>query len=491
MSLSPEEFERLTNLLQARKDKGLETQQPSQTASPEQPGILNRIGTDLQQRGATVNKAFNSDQSFGSKALQLVGQGAGFAGDILTEGIKSASNESGLTDNVFKPAIQAAKPHAVDFLNTEFGQKGLEAVRGGADIYASFKQAHPEAAGNLEAVINVASILPPAKAAQIVGGAVKSGVNTVKSLTNTTKLVENASSLVKRVNNTDKDIAGAIGEVLQGKTKDIAKGLNAFKAIDTSGVKTYTDLSKQVDKSISNLSKVVDDELARDTTTTVLSELSTKLKTKSGNIVSTNYVDTALNHLKELYTKTGDVQGAGNIDELLSHATTQGLTKQEINDIARVYNSEFGSKAFSKVGDPLTSVNAQLYETVRKGVKGKAREGIGGSTAKEADQTVSALYNTKKLVQNNVDAVNKLQQKISERGAFEKAGYLLSKYADIATGGTIRGIVGGILPRGAGYKTMNALDLEKRLENNLKIIDRASKAKTDAEMTKILSELDK
>jgi len=47
----------------------------------------------------------------------------------------------------------------------------------------------------------------------------------------------------------------------------------------------------------------------------------------------------------------------------------------------------------------------------------------------------------------------------------------------------------GILPRGAGYKTMNALDLEQRLSSNLEIIKRAQGAKTPAEMEKILGEI--
>lgn len=159
------------------------------------PGLFSRISTDLQKRGENTNKAFEAKQPFFSKALQLVGQGAGFAGDILTEGIKSASNASGLTDNVIKPTLEAAKPTALDILHTEVGQMGLQAVKGGMDTYNSFKQAHPEAAGNLEAVINIASILPPVKATQVGTSLATTGAGIVKStIKDTSKKVANVTA---------------------------------------------------------------------------------------------------------------------------------------------------------------------------------------------------------------------------------------------------------------------------------------------------------
>jgi hypothetical protein len=66
----------------------------------------------------------------------------------------------------------------------------------------------------------------------------------------------------------------------------------------------------------------------------------------------------------------------------------------------------------------------------------------------------------------------------------------VTKYADLLTGGSIRGLVGGLLPRGAGYKVMNALDIEAGLEKNLKIIQDAIKAGNDADVVKILKKLE-
>lgn len=201
--LTPEELQIANRAKELGKSKeeamaGILKYRASQTSTlavaPEKPGFFSRIGTDLQKRGANVNQAFNRDQNFASKALQLVGQGAGFAGDILTEGIKSGSEVTGLTENVIKPTIEAAKPVALDILQTPIGQKGLEAVKGGVEMYNAFKQENPEAAGNLEAVINIASILPPAKASQVGASLATTGAGVIKSsVAGATKTAKNAT----------------------------------------------------------------------------------------------------------------------------------------------------------------------------------------------------------------------------------------------------------------------------------------------------------
>lgn len=454
-------------------------------------------GGGLQSRLSDVGfKTADTMQS----AIQGTGRYAGQS--PLTRGIAATAAgfnavPSGALAMAPEPVRETAK---VIGEGVSTGFKALTDLIGSNKQLQEWTQKHPEATSKLlefsQGTADLGSIagniLGAEGVSKTVGGAVNAGKIGVNA---TGKLVNNATTVVKgAVKDTlkapEKTLTNTVGEVLQGKPKDIALGVKALKEIDTTDVKTYADLGNKIDDSIKTLSERVDGELLRDTTKTPLSQLETTLKTKSGNTVKTNYVDTALKQMKELYEKTGDVKAAADVDELIATAVKEGLTKKEINDIARVYNTEFGTKAFGKTGEPLTSVNAQLYETVRKGIKGKAREGLGGAEAKAADEVISSLYNTKTLVQKNVEAVNKLQQKIAERGLMEKAGYYVSKYADILTGGTIRGLVGGLLPRGAGYKTLNALDLESRLQKNLEIIKRASEATDEATITKILSELE-
>lgn len=451
----------------------------------------------MQNRLADVGNNAASDIS-----NAITGQGNYAGQSPLTRGI-------GATKSAF-----LAVPEGAVAMAPEPIRKGVKAIgdvigsgfKALTGLIGSNKQLQDWTMKNPEATNKIMEIAQGVSDAGAISGTILGARGTVDTLGRTAQLtsqgygatsnlLKNSTSLVKDkagslMKSPEKNVVGAVGEVLQGKPDDIAQGIKAFKEIDTTDVKTYADLGNKIDESITTLSKKVDNELSQDLTKTPLSQLETTLKTKSGNTVKTNYVDTALKQMKELYEKTGDVKAAADIDELITTATKDGLTKQDINNIARVYNAEFGSKAFSSMGDPLTSVNAQLYETIRKGLKAKAREGIGGAEAKAADEAISSLYNTKTLVTKNIDAVNKLQQKIAERGLAEKAGYYLTKYADILTGGTIRGLVGGLLPRGAGYKTLNALDLEERLQTNLEIIKRAAEATDEAQINKILSELE-
>ena len=321
-------------------------------------------------------------------------------------------------------------------------------------------------------------------AAPIAGvGAIRAASLTSKALTSARPLTENLIAKTQTLIRPESSPVEAVGEVLQGKVRDVKHGLEAFKNIDITDIKTYADLEKKLTGSISSLSSKVDEALAADPTKIPLRQLTTKTTSSGGQEVGRNYVETSLRHLRELYKTTADDARAVEIDELLTRAQADGITRLEVNDISRLYNEEFGSKAFSKLGDPLTSVNAQMYENIRSGLKDIARQGMGGGEAKATDKIISSLYNTRSLISKNVEAVNKLNQRIAERGLFEKIGHGLATYGDILTGGSIRGFVGGLLPRGAGYKVLNALDLEERLQSNLNIINKALKSGSDVEIT--------
>lgn len=276
----------------------------------------------------------------------------------------------------------------------------------------------------------------------------------------------------------EKTLDEAISQVIQGKTKDVTAGKLTFSNIDTDGVKTFTELNDRINQAFPKFAGIVDSELAKDTTKYALSELAVKQTTQGGQQVSTDYVSKALKDLSELYDKTGDTLAKANIDEVIQKATAEGLTRKEVNDLSRIYGSEFADKAFSKIGDPLTSVNAQAFENTRVGLKDVARAGLGGDEARAADKVMSSFFNTQRLIQRNIEAVNKLQQKIDERGLLATIGHGIAKYGDLLTGGSIRAFIGGLLPRGAGYKVYNALDLEEVLARNLRTIETAL-TKTD------------
>lgn len=281
----------------------------------------------------------------------------------------------------------------------------------------------------------------------------------------------------------------ALGEIIQGKTKDLKPGQRALAAIDASDVKTYEDLASKLDDNVSFLSGKVDELLGKDKTLTPLAQLATETKSKSGKVVTSNYVQKAIQDLEELYAKTGDNVKAQNMRELLAQAETNGLSKLDVNQIAREYGKAY--KSFTKFGEQLTSVNSKMYENTRSGLKEVARRGLDGEAAKNLDGLISDTMHTRELIEKNMEAVNRLEQRAEKMGLGRILVTKAIRAIDISTLGATRAIRETLIQSNVGKKTMNALDIESKLQDNLKIIEKAIKANTPGKFEKALQELNK
>lgn len=425
-------------------------------------GLLPTIGETI---GASIGAA---GESFALPVNEAVNKAISFVGEYAPENIKQAA--------------------------TELAKKGIELSKPSIEAYNALpEEKKAQVKGLTDLISGITNLAIGSQAVKPIGGAVSATVETVPKVAG--KAVEKTAGVVKKGVETGqtlitpvKTVEQAVGQIAQGGTGALKPVEVALSSIDTSKVKTFKDLLNKIDESIPTIAKQVDEELLKDKGVYPLSELATQRLTKAGNTVTTNFVDRGLKQLSELYSTIGDDVAKADIDDLITKAETVGLTRKEVNDISRVYGQEFGAKAFSKLGEPLTSVNAQNFQNVREGLKEVARQGIGGEEAKVLDSKLSALYDTQKLIEKNVEAVNKIKQRISERGLLEKAGNIAAKTIDILSGGTIRGLVGGLLPRGAGYKVMNALDIETALRGNLDIIEKALKQESDDAFLKILKD---
>lgn len=448
-----------------------------------EPGYLSRVGSELKA-------SYQGLQKTTERGAELMGEGKAVEGAVMSGlGAPAAAVRA-----AFSPITAALSPLIESGLKAT-GVTENETVQNTLAGLDTWAKAHPDAAENLKNIFEIGSTVGVGKIATAVKPALERGVKTgvettmgaVKTGVDTSKRA--TAKIIKAVEPKPLAPTEAVGQVLQGKTGDIPAGVKGLSTLDTTGVKTYSELGTKIKDRIGELAKKVDEDLGVDQTKRALKDLTISGKTTSGKVVKMKPIDDALSQLDELYTKTGDKLSSANIKELAVKAKNEGLTDLEVNDIARVYGSEFKDKAFSKLGEPLTSVNAQMYENTRTSLKEIARRGIKGAEAKTADKQMSALYKTQALIQKNVEAVNKLQQRIQERGLLEKVGHSVSKYADVLTGGSIRGFVGGLLPRGAGYKVLNALDLEKALEKNLQIIQKAIKSGDDEELLKLIKSI--
>lgn len=458
-------------------------------------GDIGQAGTEI--KGAWKEMANKTDEAIGASAegkqglirtaLQAFGAGAGAFSSNLA--------------SIVKGGVKAILPQkAEDAVKEGIGAvaKPIMQTQAIKTLLDNYNALDGKTKRDVDSLLGISSL-----ALDLVGinegyQGIKTGVNVVKDTAKKTiklgsEIIEKAPEIIEKSSKIIKPQPTpiqAVGQITQGATQDIKPAVNALAQLDTSGVKTFKDLNSKISSKITELAKQVDIDLAKDTNKKLLNNLTLTAKSEAGTIVKSTPVKDALNQLEELYTKIGDKVSGTNIKELRVKAKTEGLTNLEINNLAKRYGQEFSQKAFSKLGDPLTSVNAQMYENTRSSLKDLARQGITGKEAQIADKAMSNLYNTQSLIKRNVEAVNKLKNKISERGLLEKAGYYVAKYADLVTGGTIRGFVGGILPRGAGYKIMNAIDIEKSLERNLKIIQEAIKSGNDERIIKLVKQLE-
>lgn len=431
-----------------------------------------QVGQQLMQRGKNIQQS----TSYQGPAAPLVrrvnapihtaGQLAGGVSDIVggaaKVGYKSLVNEDrqqGIKDLLYKGA------------NTSGGQMTLGGVQKVAEGYGKFKKAAPETAKLVEDAGNILSVIPIGKGSSVAG---RETLKVSRDVVNASKYVASqvddpAKQLLKAER--------AVGQIVQGKKKDIAPALRVLSSIDTKGAKTYADVRQAIDTNLGNLGKAMDEVLSKDTAPRLLQNLE-KVSDVGGVKVSTNYVKQALDHLGELYAGSNDAVQAQAIKNLVKKAETSGLTVKEINEIAKQYGSEFGQKAFSKLGEARTTVNAVAYENTRKGVKDTLRGLLPDETAKKLDKQISEHIQTQELVKRMEEATQKLLQRVNERGVVQQVGSVAGKVVDAVSLNSISGFLGGVLKQSnVGLKSMNALDLQAALRRNIEIIERAAKSK--------------
>jgi len=365
-------------------------------------------------------------------------------------------------------------------------QEGVQAILetdAGRKAFEEFSKLEP---GQREAVGNIAEGLLTGIGARAIGADVGA----------TQQAARRGAAAVSKKLFPVQNIDDIVGKVVQGTKADIPAAKKALSKIDLKGIKTFEEVGSALDNKVKELSSKVDDFLGKDAMPRKLSTLQKveEVTTTTGKVkkVKTNFVQKSIDQLEELYTKTDDAVNAARIKDLKQVAKKTGLTARQLNDLAREYGVEFGNKAFSKrTGDPLTSVNAQSFENVRKGVKSTVRDLFTEDAPRVLDGEISSLLKTKKLVNKLEENVNKLSQKVNKRGILEGVSRGLGRAVDVITLGSIRGFLTSFLPSNIGNKVLNSLDLESQLAKSLKTIQKALKAQSDDQVTKAVVDLAK
>ncbi len=383
------------------------------------------------------------------------------------------------------PAIQKA-------MQSPAASKALEIANTMKAPIDELQKQHPEAAKNIGDLFNVFTTMLGAKEApaqiEKVATAGEELLTNAKDAVgeSVSNVTDKASNIVDKVSPkaTPEELTG---KVLQGKTKDIASGKSGLADLDTTKVKTYKDLNTASSSKIKELATKQDSILSQDKTTHPVKEFE-KTIGEGDNAVKTNYVKQGIDNLKELYSSTADAKGLAKINALEAKANGAGLTVQEVNQLARDYGSEFGSKAFAKVsGDPLTSVNAQKFENIRTGLKDTARELLPTDESRALDKRMTDQYTVKDLSGKMTEKVNALTQRLQKVNFLQKVGGTLGKALKVTGVGDLASKLLGI-DKVPGAATLSPVELEAQLSKNLSKFDRAISG-TDDNFVKVMKEM--
>ena len=131
---------------------------------PQEGGFIEGVQSDLAQRQQSVQKGISQGDNPLSTGFQAVGQGIGLLGDVLLRGLGAVT-----PDVIEKPIVGAIQSGVKKVAQTDTAQRITKSV-------TDWAAQNPEAARNLESVINVASILPLGKGATAAGKVAKTGV---------------------------------------------------------------------------------------------------------------------------------------------------------------------------------------------------------------------------------------------------------------------------------------------------------------------------
>ena len=280
-----------------------------------------------------------------------------------------------------------------------------------------------------------------------------------------------------------------VGQVAQGSADEIPKFTKGLSNLDTSGVKTYEDLSKTAGDTIKTEAKAQDTALASNDTPLKVQQMAIKVGTQEA---AHNYVLDAVKQLKDYFTKTNDIGNLAKVNEYITKLDPlkgEGLTVKEINDIARMHSTNLN--AYNANGELASGLAKQAAENTRQGLKQTVVQNIKDpamqAAFKASDAKMSSLYTVRDLSGKMAQKVNTLTQRLQKPNILQKIGSIIGQVGRISGVGDLAQKLIGI-EKVPGASTLNAVELEARLAKNLAKINEAL-GKDDAGFTKDIEKL--
>lgn len=352
---------------------------PAETsaATPAQGGVGSKIADAFSKHTNAAADVQLSNQSPISKAVQTVGQGAGFVGDTAYEGAKAITP-------------QPVKDVAKEVLNT-VGESGP--VQEGLQAYNSWKTAHPEAAGNLEATFNIASLLPAFKAG---GKAAETVADTVGgSVNNTGKALKAAGEGVYGVTVNPQESTSRAMLAYDSKQPTLGQRIAGMKSVGTKPITEANTAARKglvgTEYGIGVSAKRVADDLWSKEIAPALSK--SGLKVNMGEFFN--------NIEKEIKNSTSDLSRRNALQEALGsmredYKNVRSVSVKKLQD----YKSEWAKFLPDKVynGKPIGGA----FKEIQNMAAGRARSILHEAVGPEGKQAYIDYGNLQSIIEAGV-----------------------------------------------------------------------------------------
>lgn len=332
----------------------------------------------LNKRVDNTGEAMNKNQNVASKVLQVLGQGFGSVGDVVGAGITTAA--SAITpDSIEQPIKEGFTAGVKKIMGTQTAQKAVK-------TYDTFKSEHPELAGNLEAVANIADTLLMATG---VGGAKKGAEQVVKQgVKQGTKIAvgagEKVAGLTEKIADITKKVGTKAGEFTGSTEVDSEVAKKAFKE----------NLLQQIEGKSSSIKKL--DKTRSDVIDTIASdpryhpEIDAENKTFNVSNASKNlakdrqsYVD----QLSNLFSKVDEKFGGYDTNAIIQKVSENVLGK---NNTAKLVAIGGKDSSFVKETQKLLGNIKKVYgDTVPRNEIWKLRQTIDKAINSMSDNQVA------------------------------------------------------------------------------------------------------
>lgn len=395
---------------------------PETAPKSEPTGVFAGIKEDFKRRDANVKAsvaaARRGEQTHIEGVFQSAGQVAGLVGDVGLRVLGKGA--SAVTPDVIEKPVRKASRAAVESVI------GSKAVQKGVEKYQEFKQEHPRAARNIEAGINMLSILPEFKATELAGTASKGVLKTTAKTTlkagqpvvrAAEKMADAFGDLPRRMEQINLRLTPVQKQNLGRKLNDVTNFIAEQEIVGDQAKKfaRVSEITEGMEDTIQNYLKkdLGDPEIS-------VLELRDRIKSLKSSPEFRNERDLPLI----------ERQIDGMDQRLALYGTSIKLS--DLNELKRSTYREAYNKAGDKVADWVEHDMADIFKTTIEDVGAKSGKQIDGMEIGAFNKRYGTAIEARKLL--------KISQSRPQIG-------LVGKIVGTMVGGTIGTAVGG--PAGA------------------------------------------